>query len=585
MKMRLWILMLPLTLAGQTAGDVKQWLDQPLLDAKQGQLEVQVYTESRVPVVPAFGNSADWDRYASKLRQDMVDNVVFRGEAKKWRAAQRKIEWTNTLTGPGYRVKKLRFEVVPGLWTSAVLYEPESVSGKVPAVLNVNGHERDGISTAYIQERCINLAKKGMLAFNAEWVGRGQLDMPGFVHYKMNYLDLTGTSGLSVFYLMMERSLDILLAHENTDAARVAVTGLSGGGWQTTFITALDTRIKLSVPVAGHSSFVTRAQWPTLDLGDSEQTPSDMATVGDYLHMTALTAPRPLMLINNAKDNCCFRADYAMGPLLQMARHIYGLYGAQDKVRHYINHSNGHNYDQFSREELYRFLKEHFGGSFEAKEIPSATEVRKPAELASDLPANNETFHTLAMKLAASLPSGTGSREELAALVRARSLHMDAREVKREGNTTWWHLKIDHAWTVPAVEMGPASARETVILIADEGRGSLSNEAAAHIGQGRRVLAVDPFYVGESKIATRDFLFAILIAALGERPLGLQASQITAIARWMKQRNSGGSVQVESHGRRSSLMGVVAAALEPEVISKTELHGSLRSLNRPWRRT
>jgi len=573
--MRFWIFLLPITLAAQTAGEIKQWLAQPLLDAKQGQLEVQVYTASRVPVVPAIANARDWEKYAAKLRQDMLDKVVFRGEAKRWRAAQRKIEWTETLQGSGYRVKKLRFEVVPGMWTSAVLYEPGSISGKVPAVLNVNGHEREGISTAYIQERCINLAKKGMIAFNAEWVGRGQLDIPDFNHYKMNYLDLAGTSGLAVFYLMMERSLDILLQHQSVDAARVAVTGLSGGGWQTTFITALDTRIKLSVPVAGHSSFVTRAQWPTLDLGDSEQTPSDMATVADYLHMTSLTAPRPLMLINNAKDNCCFRADYAMGPLLQMAGHVYGLFGAQAKLQYFINHSNGHNYDQVSREELYRFLKQQFGGTFDAKEIPSSAEVRKAPALSSELPKNNETFQSLAMKLAANLPRAAGTREELAAVVRSRPLDMDAREVRREGNTVWWQFRLGRSWTVPAVEMGPASARETVILIGDEGRAALASQSATHLAQGKRVLAVDPFYTGESKIATRDYLYAILLAALGERPLGLQASQLTAIAKWIKPR---GTVRLETHGRRASLMGVVAAALEPAVISGSELHGSFQSL-------
>ena len=81
----------------------------------------------------------------------------------------------------------------------------------------------------------------------------------------------------------------------------MAVTGLSGGGWQTIFISALDLRVKLSAPVAGYSSFLTRAVYPR-DLGDPEQTPCDLATVADYLHLTAMRAPRPTLLINNAKD-------------------------------------------------------------------------------------------------------------------------------------------------------------------------------------------------------------------------------------------------------------------------------------------
>ena len=40
----------------------------------------------------------------------------------------------------------------------------------------------------------------------------------------------------------MTRGLDLLLAHEHADPTRVGVTGLSGGGWQTIFISALDSR-------------------------------------------------------------------------------------------------------------------------------------------------------------------------------------------------------------------------------------------------------------------------------------------------------------------------------------------------------
>jgi len=59
--------------------------------------------------------------------------------------------------------------------------------------------------------------------------------------------------------------------------------------------------------------------------------------------------------------------------------------------------------------------------------------------------------------------------------------------------------------------------------------------------------------------------------------LGLQASQLVAVARWLKGR--GYTVSLESYGRRTSLMAVVAAALEPELIGGTVLHGSLKSLH------
>ena len=77
------------------------------------------------------------------------------------------------------------------------------------------------------QIRCINQAKRGMLALNVGWLGMGQLRTSGFNHSRMNQLDLCGTSGVAPFYLMMSRALDLLIALENTDPKRVAVTGLS----------------------------------------------------------------------------------------------------------------------------------------------------------------------------------------------------------------------------------------------------------------------------------------------------------------------------------------------------------------------
>ena len=37
----------------------------------------------------------------------------------------------------------------------------------MPVVINVNGHDGDGKAAPYKQMRCINLAKRGMLALNS----------------------------------------------------------------------------------------------------------------------------------------------------------------------------------------------------------------------------------------------------------------------------------------------------------------------------------------------------------------------------------------------------------------------------------
>jgi dienelactone hydrolase len=542
-------------------------------------VEVQAWAASRVPVLPPVRTAAEWQAHAARLRARILDEVVLRGENRKWREAPLRVEWLDVLAGDGYRVRKLRFEAVPGFWVPALLYEPDKLQGRVPAVLNVNGHEGEGKATPYIQARCINLAKRGILALNPEWIGKGELSSRGYEHTRLPQLDLCGSSGVGVFYLSMKRSLDILTALDHTDPQRVAVTGLSGGGWQTIFISSLDTRVRLANPVAGYSSFVTRTQFPKMDLGDAEQTPSDLATLADYTHLTALMAPRPTLISSNARDNCCFRADYAPGPLLRDALPIFRLYQAEDRLRYHLNFDDGHNYGPDNREAFYGMLGDFFfpgDSTFRRTEIPVDKEIRTVQQLHVELPAETADLHKLALALSRDLPlKSSGARLEN--VVKADRFRVTATEAGREGEATFWKLRMDRAWTVPAVEIAQGKPKSTVILLADAGRASLAADAARLAGEGKRVVAIDPFYFGESKIETRDWLFAILVAAVGERPLGIQAGQVAAVARWLNERRAG-PVEILADGPRTGLAALIATALDPKAVAGLTVRHGLRSL-------
>ncbi len=562
-------------------------LSEPILTQNQPEIEAKVFTSSRVPAVRIPSSRAEWEEIAADTRRRVLDEVVFRGQAVAWRAARTRVEWLEAVTGgPGYRIKKLRYEAIPGLWIPALLYEPEDLDGKVPVVINVNGHDRtSGKAADYKQIRCINQAKRGLLALSLEWVGMGQLNTPGFSHYKINQLDLLGTSGIALHYLAQSRAIDLILEHPNADPDRVAVTGLSGGGWQTIFISSLDERVALANPVAGYSGFVTRAQFPSADLGDSEQTPSDLATVADYTHLTALRAPRPTLLTHNAHDTCCFRAEYALGPLLRSARPAFQLYDRPDNLRHHVNQDPGHNYGRDNREAFFRMLRDSFfqgRADFPIDEIDVSAEVKTVEELRVPLPGDNLDFHQIALALADELPSRSrGGRQELQALVRAPSYVVQAHEAGASEDSglksTRWGLRMDNDWTVPAVEVTRRDAGSTTVLVADGGRDSASGEARSLLDRGSRVIALDPHSFGESRIATKGWLWSLLIAALGERSLGIQAGQIAAAARWARSRH-GHAVEVHAVGPRTSLAALIAAALEPSAISGLRLEESFRSL-------
>jgi hypothetical protein len=580
--------------------DLKTLLGKEIIGPRQALLDVQEYTDARVPRMPAVKSVVEWEAQANAMRAAVLERVVYRGEAAAWRDAKTQVEWLDTISGgPGYRIKKLRYEALPGLWIPALLYEPEKLTGKVPAILNVNGHDRNGKAAPYKQIRCINQAKRGMLALNVEWFGMGQLRTDNFAHGRMNQLDLCGTSGLAPFYLNMKRGLDVLLSLEHTDPERVAVTGLSGGGWQTIFISSLDTRVRLTDPVAGYSGFRTRIRH-FKDLGDSEQTPCDLATVADYDHLTAMMAPRPTLLTFNSKDDCCFESGYALPPLMDAARPIFRLYGKENALRSHVNDEPGnHNYDKDNRQALYRMLGDHFyppNSGFDAKEMPSDKEVKTGEQLAVELPTPNADFHTLALNVARSLPRAAGlpggkaaarnwqelSRARLRQLVRAPDYPVKATmtgTVESDGlRVTYWKLRMGESWTVPAVELVRGTPGKTTLIINDAGRQADPATVERLLAAGNRVVAVDAFYFGESKVVDHDYLFALLLAAVGERPLGIQAAQLAAVARWTTAEHRGKPVGVDAVGPQSSLIAVVAAGLEDKAIGGLDLHGSLGSL-------
>ena len=578
---------------------LKDLLGRRILDPDIPLLEVQEYTESRVLPMPEFETLEQWETYARELRERTLREVVFRGKAAEWRKAGTEVEWLEAIDGgPGYEIRKLRYEALPGLWIPALLYQPTSLEGKAPVVLNVNGHDGEGKAARYKQIRCINQAKRGMLALNVEWLGMGQLRSDGFGHYRSNQLDLCGTSGVAPFYLAMSRALDLLLSLEHADPQRVAVAGLSGGGWQTIFISSLDERVRLANPVAGYSSYLTRARH-LQDLGDSEQTPVDLAATADYAHLTALRAPRPTLLTYNADDRCCFKADHALPPLVAAAEPIYRLYGKASHLRTHVNHEPGtHNFELDNRQQLYRMLGDFFyqGAEYSADEIPSDEEVKTSEQLHVELPEDNQDFHTLALRISRDLPRNAKLPQERASaerwraerqrdlldVLRAGSYHLQAIEVAgdemEETTGTHWWFRVGGSWTVPAVELVRGEPEATALLIADGGRDSAADQVGKLLADGYRVLAVDPFYFGESRIAQKDFLYALLLSSVGDRPLGLQVGQLAAISHWMEEDRGAGPLKLVAIGPRASLIALATAGVTDSSISEVELHGSLGSL-------
>lgn len=585
----------------EPADGITEALLVPILAPQQTLDETRRFSAARIPEVPKFNSAEEWQQYADATRKAALERVIFRGAAEEWRKAWTKVERLEVIEGgAGYRIQKLRLEVLPELWIPALLYLPDNVDKKTPVFLNVNGHDAVGKAAEYKQARCIHMARNGIIALNLEWFGMGQLRTPGFVHGRMNQLDLCGATGIAPFYLAMSRSLDFLLSLESVDSTRVGVAGLSGGGWQTIFISSLDTRVTLCNPVAGYSSFRTRID-NFSDLGDSEQTPVDLGITSDYAQLTALLAPRVALLTFNEKDNCCFASGHALEPLVQAASPAYALFNQQTRLRTHVNSDPGdHNFLLDNRKALYRMIRDHwYDGSeqaFTTEEVPVDKELKTAEQLQVAMPTMNQDFHTLAMKLSEPLPHTVtrpseksaleqwrkAEQEKLRAVVRPISGTIAAEKLSCsiEGaiTVTQWKLQIGKDWTVPAVEFSTDNSTKWAVVLNDQGRKQSAEKTRELLQQGYRVLAVDPFYFGEASISERGYLWALMVSTVGERPLGVQAGQILSITEWIHHEFRPSSISLVTSGPRTGVIGLVARALNPEQIAAVEEYESLSSL-------
>ncbi len=547
--------------------------------------QLRSYLMKKAPAPPQASSAEQWTREAGRLRLRMLEEVVFHGWPRAWIEAPPRFEDLGEIpAGQGYRIRKLRYEIVPGFYSTAILYAPEVMRGKVPAVLNVNGHVgAPGKAVEYKQKRCIHQALQGMLALNLEWLNMGELTAKENQHWFGAQLDLAGANAVGLFYLAMRKGIDYLAQHPSVDSSRIGVTGLSGGGWQTIVLSALDERVAVSVPVAGYSALISRIE-RAADTGDLEQNPTDMLTVADYPHLTAMRAPRPTLLINNAEDDCCFRAPLIKPYIFDAVRPVFRLFGKEENLAWHENTDpSDHNYQRDNRLRSYRFFARHFGLPVPDSETPVDAEIKSYEELVVGLPKDNLTILGLAKKLAASLERPAAGRAELAETLRyqpvklahAWALHNTKR---KELETRSYRFEFSNGLSATGVWLKaiacPENAPVTVVLH-DQGKKSAQVAVSDRVNRGERVLAVDLLFTGDAAPQKPGPpSYAQMLAALGDRPLGLEVAQLVAVAGWLGRR----PVRLEATGIRSQVTALAAAALEPGLFSELVVRDGMRSL-------
>jgi len=190
--------------------------------------------------------------------------------------------------------------------------------------------------------------RRGYIVIAPDWRGFGERLSPaewarvGRDPCNVNYM-AEGYIGYHLLALQIwdaMRTLDYLQSRPEVDPERLGMGGLSFGGTMTTYVTALDPRIKVAC-ISGYVSTIKGDAMGMRGLGNfcGAQYMPGLLTIGDIPEVAGLIAPRPLVVETGEQDQC-FVIDDARAAFEQLAR-IYAAAGAADRLVPDV-HPNGH---------------------------------------------------------------------------------------------------------------------------------------------------------------------------------------------------------------------------------------------------
>ncbi len=83
--------------------------------------QLRHYLMQRVTRLPAVPNAKEWSAEAERIRKDILENVVYHGWPREWGAGPPKFEDLGVFaSAEGYLVRNLRYEIVPGFFSTAL---------------------------------------------------------------------------------------------------------------------------------------------------------------------------------------------------------------------------------------------------------------------------------------------------------------------------------------------------------------------------------------------------------------------------------------------------------------------------------
>ena len=324
----------------------------PEQDARNTEI---VTTDTHLPL-PQFSSLKEWEQRKAFLREQIL---VSAGLSPMPEKTPLHAQIFGKIEGKDYTIEKVLLEPLPGFYLGGNLYRPRNGKERHPGILNPQGHWPNGRlenQPLYSAPSLgISLARQGYVVFAYDMVGYSDtLQVPHRFGSAEQRLWSFGPLGLQLWDSI--RSLDFLASLDDVDAGRLGITGASGGGTQAFLLTAVDDRLQFASPVNMVSAIMQG--------GDLCENAPGLRLNTSNVEIAAMFAPKPMLLVS-ATGDWTHNVPKEEFPAI---KRIYDLYGKGDEVE-VVQIDEKHNFNQLSREAVYRFFAKHNPGLSDSREL------------------------------------------------------------------------------------------------------------------------------------------------------------------------------------------------------------------------
>jgi len=572
---------------------VKAALENPVLPGNAG-LSSYVAVFNEVEAADAAADDAwrklrtraEYDAYRAKMCARMAEAVGGFPERTPLNA-----KVVATVPREGYRIEKILFESLPGVYVTGLLYVPDAPQFKppYPAFLVTCGHSGNGKGADGYQRACVQGAKRGMAAFIYDPISQGErMQVPstanvhGHNRFGVNAM-LLGRSTAQIRIWDGMRAIDYLQSRPDIRPDRIGYMGNSGGGTMTSLIMAVEPRVVAAAPSCYLSSIreVVDHDGPQ----DAEQCIFGQLAFGLNHASFVLMQGQPVRM------HCCHNDFFTFMGSRQTYRTVaetvanLGLgndrYGMTDVP-------GPHGWKESTRTSSILWMRRWLAD--DASALPIDVDACRRLDVGFDLakvdhglgrPAYNVTpngkvaelqgFHSIYELLKDDLKKAREGRassrpqaetvRRLAGIRPLGDIKAAAVEISRQEADGLTVVKtafqFDGGLLVPTVTFVPNGAAQGPVLLAgDAGRGAFQGRVEELLAQGTPVMVADLVGAGEIGEVKHRFYgaknadeeIAVLYYMLGKSLVGVRAEELLALARHLKV-TFGNAPVIEASGR------------------------------------